>query len=81
VKLPRDISSGAASRRAFLADLLAALAIASLAIALAAGIGVVGFVALLVLLALSASVGVEVAVRALRRRPGRFRSRRFSKQG
>jgi hypothetical protein len=82
VRLPREISPGAASRRAFFADLLAALALAIVAIALAAGIGVVGLLALLVLLALSAWVGVEAVVRSLRRRrqPGRLRSSSIFKE-
>jgi hypothetical protein len=72
VRLPRDISAGAASRRALLADLLAAVVLALAAIALASGIGVVGFGALLVLLGLVAWLAVEAAVRAI---AGRRRSR------
>ncbi|HEY5054074.1 MAG TPA: hypothetical protein VII45_11770 [Solirubrobacterales bacterium] len=69
MRLPREISPGAAARRALLADLLIALALALAAIALAAGIGIVGFAALLVLLALGAWTGVEAAIRRLRRPP------------
>jgi NhaP-type Na+/H+ or K+/H+ antiporter len=68
VGLPRDISPGARSRRAFFADLLIAIALATLTILLAAGIGVVGFLSLLVLLVLSAWIGLEAAIRSLRRR-------------
>jgi hypothetical protein len=65
VGLPRDISPGARSRRAFFADLLIAIALATVTILLAAGIGVVGFFALLVLLALSAWIGLEAAIGSL----------------
>jgi uncharacterized protein (DUF58 family) len=68
VGLPRDISPGARSRRAFFADLLIAIALAAVAILLAAGIGVVGFLALLVLLVLSIWIGLEAAVVSLMRR-------------
>lgn len=68
VGLPREISPGARSRRAFLADLLVAIALAMVAIILAAGIGVVGFFALLALLVLSAWSGLEVAIRSVLRR-------------
>jgi UPF0716 family protein affecting phage T7 exclusion len=73
VRLPRDISPGAAARRSLLADFLIALALALLAITLAAGIGVVGFAAILVLLVLLSWLGIEAA---LRRGPGRRGSRR-----
>jgi hypothetical protein len=70
VRLPRDITAGAASRRALLADLVAAIALALVAITAAAGIGVVGFTALLVFLALLVWFGVEAGVRLLlRKRP------------
>jgi uncharacterized membrane protein len=55
-----------------LADLTIAMVVALLAIALAAGIGLVGFLALLVLLGVVAWIAVEATVRALlRRRPPR----------
>ena len=63
VRLPRDISPGAASRRSLLADFLIALLLALLAIALAAGIGVVGFAAILILLVLLLWLGIEAALR------------------
>lgn len=68
VGLPRDISPGARSRRAFFADLLIAIALAMVAIVLAAGIGVVGFFASLVLLVLSVWIGLEAAISSLLRR-------------
>ena len=68
VGLPRDISPGARSRRTFFADLLIAIALAIVAIPLAAGIGVVGFFALLVLLVISAWIGLEAAISSLLRR-------------
>lgn len=77
VRLPRDISPGARSRRAFFADLLIAIAFAMVTILLAAGIGVVGFFALLVLLALGAWIGLEAAIGSLLRRRRR-RSVRLS---
>jgi hypothetical protein len=77
VGLPRDISHCARSRRAFFADLLVAIAFAMAAILLAAGIGVVGFFALLVLLALGVWIGIEATIRSLRRRRWR-RSVRLS---
>ena len=69
VTLPREISPSAAARRSLLVDLLIAFALALVSIALAAGIGVVGFVALLMLLALLAWTGVEAAIRRLRHQP------------
>jgi uncharacterized protein (DUF58 family) len=68
VRLPRDISAGAAARRALLADVLIALGLTALAIPLAAGIGVVGVLALLALLCGLLWVATEAAVRALLRR-------------
>ena len=77
MRLPRDISPGAASRRALLADLLIALTLAALAITLAAGIGVVGIFGLLVLLCGLLWIATEAAVRALSRR----RRRRHAARG
>ncbi len=68
VSLPRDISPGAAARRALLADLLIALALALLAFQLAAGVGVVGFIALLATLVMLVWIGVEAAIRGQGRR-------------
>lgn len=69
MRLPRDISPGAAARRPLLADLAVAVAIALLALQLAAGVGVVGFFALAALLVVLIWIGVEAAIRRLRRQP------------
>lgn len=76
VSLPRDISPGTGARRSLLADLLAALALSLLAFQLAAGIGVVGFIALLTTVALLLWIGVEAAVRGVIGRRTARRSRR-----
>ena len=68
VSLPRDISPGTAARRSLLADLLAAIALALLTLQLAAGIGVVGFLALLTIAAIVLWIVLEAGVRRLRRR-------------
>ena len=68
VNLPRDISPGTAARRSLLADLLAAIALALLALQLAAGIGVVGFLALLTIATIVFWIALEAGVRRLRRR-------------
>jgi hypothetical protein len=76
VSLPRDISPGTGARRSLLADCLVAIAVALLALQLAAGVGVVGFFALLVLLVLLSWIGLEAAIRSLGRRRIRARPRR-----
>jgi NhaP-type Na+/H+ or K+/H+ antiporter len=68
VSLPRDISPGTGARRSLLVDLLVALALALLAFQLAAGIGVVGFLATLTILVLVPWVVVETAIHKLLRR-------------
>ena len=68
MRVPRDVTPGAGARRALLADSLIALLLAAVAILLAAGIGVVGFVALLVLLLLLLWIGVEAALHGHSRR-------------
>lgn len=69
MSLPRDISPGTAARRSLLADLLVAAALALLAFQLAAGIGVVGFLALLTILVLGFWIAAEAAIqKAIRRR-------------
>jgi Flp pilus assembly protein TadB len=77
VRLPSRVSPAAERRRAWLFDLAVALAVAAVAILLAAGIGVVGFLALLVAIALVLWYGVEALVRMLsrRRRAGQERRR------
>jgi len=67
VSLPRDISPGTAARRSLLADLLVAGAIALLAFQVAAGIGVVGFIALLTILAIVIWIAVEAAIHRMSR--------------
>jgi hypothetical protein len=76
VSLPREISPGTRARRSLLADLLVAIALALLAIQLAAGIGVVGFLAVLTILVLVLWIAVEAAIRKLLRgkEAGRGRS-------
>jgi hypothetical protein len=59
-----------ARRDALLVDLALALALAALAIAIAAGIGVVGFFAALLALALLLWIGIEAGVRRAVRRVG-----------
>jgi hypothetical protein len=68
VTLPRDITPGQAARRALLVDLVIAVGLALLAIAFAAGIGVVGFLALLIALVAVVWIAMEAAVKALLRR-------------
>lgn len=75
MSLPRDISPGTAARRSLLADSLAALALVLLAFLLAAGIGVVGFIALLTAVVLVLWFSVEALVRRASRR-GKAKSRR-----
>lgn len=70
MSLPRNITPGAAARRSLLADFLIALAIALVALQLAAGVGVVGFFAILALLILLLWLGIEAAIRRLTRRRG-----------
>ena len=70
MSLPRNITPGAAARRSLLADFLIALAIALVALQLAAGVGVVGFFAILALLILLLWLGIEAAIRRLARRRG-----------
>jgi hypothetical protein len=72
VRLPREISPGAAARRSLLVDLLAAILLAVVGLIVAAGIGIVAVVSVLVLLPIVAWIGVESAVRSVL---GRRRSR------
>jgi Flp pilus assembly protein TadB len=71
VRLPREISAGAARRRALLFDALAALAVALVVIALSAGLGIVGAIALVALLVLLIWTAFEFLLRR-RRRSGRL---------
>ncbi|MDX6605275.1 MAG: hypothetical protein QOF23_1784 [Solirubrobacterales bacterium] len=77
MRLPREITPGAAARRSLLVDLIAAVLLAVIGLIVAAGIGIVGVVSLVVLLAIVVWIGVESAVRAvLRRRRSRASGRR-----
>jgi hypothetical protein len=68
VRLPRHVSPAAAARRSLLFDVLIGLAVAIAAIIVAAGIGVVGFFALLCVLVIVPWYLLEGSVRAARRR-------------
>jgi hypothetical protein len=76
VRLPRNITPGAAARRSLLADLGVAIAIALLAGQLAAGVGVIGFFAILALLVGLLWIGIEAVVHWLRRLRTPLRRRR-----
>jgi hypothetical protein len=65
---PQRISPGARARRALLLDFLLAALIAAVVLELAAGLGVVAFFALPLFLLGLVWLGVEAAVRRLRRR-------------
>ena len=73
MRLPTPASPGAAARRSLLADLLAALLLTAVVIVLAAGIGVVGFIALLAALILVPWYGIEALVRLVGHRRDRKR--------
>jgi hypothetical protein len=68
VRLPRNVSPAAARRRSLLVDTLLGIAIGILAIVVAAGIGVVGFFALLCVAVLIPWYLVEGGLRGTRRR-------------
>jgi hypothetical protein len=68
VKLPRNISPAAAERRSLLFDVAFGVLVGIVAIVVAAGIGVVGFFALLCLLIVVPWHLVEGGLRATRRR-------------
>lgn len=65
----RRITPGARARRALLLDAIAAALLATLALSLAAGLGVVAFFALPILLLGLLWVGIERAVRRVKVRP------------
>jgi cobalamin synthase len=73
VKLPHKVSPAAAERRSLLLDVLLGILIGIAAIVVAAGIGVVGFFALICALVVVPWYLVEGALRAGRRRGGRKR--------
>jgi hypothetical protein len=68
VRLPRNVSPAAARRRSLLLDGLLGAAIAIAAIVVTAGIGVVGFFALLCFLVIVPWYVLEGGLRAVRRR-------------
>jgi hypothetical protein len=70
VRLPKDITPGAAARRRLLADLLGAIALCGAALIFCAGLGIVGVIAVLTLLLLSPWFAIEAIARRLHRRRG-----------
>jgi NhaP-type Na+/H+ or K+/H+ antiporter len=71
VRVPRHVSPAAARRRSLLVDVVLGLLLALAAIVVAAGIGVVGFFALLCALALVPWYLLEGRIGRARRRPPR----------
>ena len=67
MRLPRRVSPAAAERRALLFDVLIGVVIAIAAIVVAAGIGVVGFLALICTLVLVPWYVIEGGLRRRRR--------------
>jgi hypothetical protein len=68
VGLPRHVSAAAARRRSLLVDSLLGVAIGICALVVAAGIGVVGFFALLCLLVIAPWYLIEGGLRGVRGR-------------
>ena len=71
MRLPRDVSPAAARRRSLLVDVVLGILIAIVAIIVAAGIGVVGFVALICTLIVVSWYLIEGGVRIARRKSRR----------
>jgi hypothetical protein len=71
VKLPRNVSPAAARRRSLLIDAMSGFLIAVCAIVAAAGIGVVGFIALVGALVVVSWYLIEGSVRIARRKSRR----------
>jgi cobalamin synthase len=71
VKLPRNVSPAAVERRSLLFDVVLGVLIGVFAIVIAAGIGVVGFFALLCAVVIVLWYLLEGGVRAAHRRRGR----------
>ncbi len=69
--MPRNVSPAAARRRSLLIDAALGVAIGVCALVVAAGVGVVGFLALLGAIALALWYLVEAGVRSARRRARR----------
>lgn len=64
----RRISPGAAARRALLVDTLCAIALALAVLTLCAGLGVVGVIAVLTLIAITLWRAIEALIHTLKRR-------------
>jgi cobalamin synthase len=71
VRLPRDVSPAAARRRSLLVDIVVGILVGAVAISIAAGIGVVGFVALTCALVVVSWYLIEGSVRLARRKSRR----------
>jgi hypothetical protein len=71
VRLPRNVSPAAARRRSLLVDVVLGILIAVCAITAAAGIGVVGFFALLCAVVVVSWYLIEGSVRMARRKSRR----------
>ena len=71
MRLPRDVSPAAARRRSLLIDIVVGILIGIVAISVAAGIGVVGFVALICALVVVSWYLIEGSVRLARRKSRR----------
>jgi type VI protein secretion system component VasK len=69
VSRPRRISPKAAARRSLLVDVLCAIALTLAALTFSAGLGIVGVIAVLTLIAIGLWFAIEALVRAIRR-PG-----------
>ncbi|HWI97346.1 MAG TPA: hypothetical protein VNS60_14900 [Solirubrobacterales bacterium] len=65
---PRRISAEAAARRALLVDALCAIALALVALTFCAGLGIVGVIAVLTLIAIGLWFATEALVHTLKRR-------------
>jgi hypothetical protein len=68
VRLPRNVSHAAAARRSLLLDVCVGILVGIFVVIAAAGIGVVGFLALLAGLLLALWYLVETGIRSTRRR-------------
>ncbi len=69
--LPRNVSPAAARRRSWLIDVVLGILVGIVAIVLAAGIGVVGFLALICALIVVSSYLIEGGARMARRKSRR----------
>jgi hypothetical protein len=67
VRLPRNVSPAAARRRSLLVDMVLGILVGIVAISVAAGIGVVGFVALVCALVVVSWYLIESSLRMARR--------------